>query len=362
MIKQYKITTSEGAARDIKLLLKQGQLAAGQQTNLLEKELGDATQAKHVLAVNSGTAALHLALLAANIQPGDEVIVPNFTFIATAHAVLMCGATPIFADISLTDYNLDPQDVADRITAKTKAIIAVNLYGQPADYEKLTTISKSFQLTLIEDAAQSIGATFQEKPSGSLADIGCLSFYATKNVQGGEGGAITTNHTIKAAVIEQLRNHGRDQHDGYSHVRLGYNYRLSNLHACIARYSLKEIASNTEKRQAIANRYLMELDEDSWILPHTGKGRSHVYHQFTLRAASTKVSREMIIRKLTAHDIEAGIYYPHALTDYPHLREYENPTHPTPNSMLAAQTVFSIPIHPMLTHSEVSQIIKALNQ
>jgi dTDP-4-amino-4,6-dideoxygalactose transaminase len=361
MISFSKPHITKPARHNLAQVLESGQLAQGPYVKRFEKAFAQVTgEPKHAIAVNSGTAALHVALLCMDIGPGDEVIVPAFTFVASANAVLMVGAKPVFADIEADTYNLDPEDVENKITTKTKAVIAVNLNGLPVNYTKLRQITTKHKLHLIEDAAQSIGASFKNKMSGNLADISCFSLYATKNLTTGEGGVITTNNSAWAKKARRLRHHGQELDTKYYYYSLGYNYRLTDIQAAIGLGQMTTLSAETKRRQTIARYYTKTLaNVHGLTLPHIPKDQTHVFHQYTLRIKPTyKFSRSELQQKLHDQGIPTGIYYPKPLYSFAHLRQGRK-IH-LPQTTLACKEVLSLPIHPHLTDTEIEYIAQAV--
>ncbi len=234
-------------------VLESGKLAAGEHVAEFEKLFADYCGTTHAIAVNNGTAALHAALLAADIGHGDEVIVPAFSFIATATAVSMTGAKPVFADVNEQTYNIDPQKVEDCITSKTRAVIGVHLFGQPFDIPGIQNICESHNLMLIEDAAQAHGAMWNGEKTGGFGQFGCFSFYATKNMTTGEGGMVTTSEKVSAERLRLIINHG--QSEKYLHTRIGYNYRLTDIAAAIGIIQLKKLEKFNNRRRKNAEYY-----------------------------------------------------------------------------------------------------------
>jgi dTDP-4-amino-4,6-dideoxygalactose transaminase len=278
MIPMARPLIGEAEVEAVAAVLRSGQLAQGDTVREFEDSFAKICGVEHAIATTSGTTALHLALLAHGIGPGDEVITTSFSFIASANAALYVGARPVFADIDAATFNIDPNDIEHRITPRTKAILPVHLYGNPADIGKLADIARRHNLILIEDACQAHGATWFGQPVGSFG-TGCFSFYPTKNVTSGEGGIITTNDPEVAERARLLRSHGMPQR--YHHEILGYNFRLSNIHAAIGLSQLTHLEQWTRTRQsnaAILEELLLGLDISfQSVLP----GSVHVYHQFT---------------------------------------------------------------------------------
>lgn len=360
MISFIKPHITQAARNNVNEVLKSGQLAQGPYVTRFENAFSALTGATHAIAVSSGTSALHLALLCLDINAGDEVIVPAFTFVATANAVLMVGATPVFADIESDTFNLDPDDVEAKITPKTKAIIVVNLFGLPANYTRLRQIAREYKLFLIEDAAQSVGATFNNKQSGTLGDISCFSLYATKNLTAGEGGVLTTNKVAWAKKARRFRHHGQEPDSRYHYYSLGYNYRLTDMQAAIVLGQMETLATETTRRQSIADYYSKAFaDIYGLISPSIPQNRTHVFHQYTLRINPRyRLSRSKLQQKLCDKSVPTGIYYPKSLYSFPHLSQGRRIQ--LPQTELACQQVMSIPIHPQLTDTEVEYIAKTI--
>lgn len=336
-------------------VLKSGHIVEGSVVIKLENELSTYCKAKHVVAVNSGTAALHCALYAAGVGPGDEVITTPFSFVATANPILFMGAKVVFADINDNDYNLDPTLVETKITKKTKAIIGVDLYGQPANYDKLRF---NESITLIEDACQAIGSSVSGRKAGNLADIGTFSFYATKNIMCGEGGAVVTNSDEFDVKSRRLRNHGQDASKRYQYFDIGYNYRLTDILAAIALPQIGKIDSITNTRQIRANRYIENLKEvSSIVLPTVDSHVSHCFHQFTINLSdSFPVSRDKLITIFNKHNIFPGIYYPNPLHLQPQFKKFGYHQGDFPKAENVSKRVISLPVHPKVSLKEIDKI------
>ena len=264
-------------------IMESSQFVLGAEVSDFEKEFARYCASSDCIAVNSGTSALHLALLAAGVGPGDEVITVPFTFVASVAAILYTGARPVLVDIEPRSFNMDPTRVEAAITPRTKAILPVHLYGQTADMDPILEIAKRHGLVVIEDAAQAHGAKYKGRTAGSLADIACFSFYPTKNLGAyGEGGAVTTNNPEYVRKIRMLRDWGQDRK--YHHVIRGFNYRMEGLQGAILRVKLRQLESWTEARRAIAANYDQMLADASLHLPVEMPWARHVYHLYTLRA------------------------------------------------------------------------------
>lgn len=337
-------------------VLKSGMIAQGPKVAEFEEKFAKWVGAKYAVATNSGTAALHVALLSCGIGPGDEVITTPFTFIATGNAIVYTGATPVFADIDLETYNIDPDTIEDLITDKTKAILPVQLYGQSADMDKIREIAKKHDLLVIEDAAQAHGAMYNDEKVGNMGDMACFSFYPTKNMTTSEGGMITTNNKELAEKARVFRAHGSNIK--YKHDEIGYNFRSSDIAAAIGLAQLDKIDEFNEKRINNAN-YLNEglKDVEGVITPASPENRKHVYHQYTIRV--TKGNRDDWVDILTENGIGSGIHYPIPLYNQPIYKELGF-TGLAPNAELAADTVISLPVHPSLSKDDLDLVIEAV--
>lgn len=364
MIPITKLTIGKEEKKALKKVLDSGKLAYGPKALELENLFTKYCNAKYAVATNNGTSALHTALYAIGIRPEDEVITTPFTFIATANSILMVGAKPVFVDIDERTFNIDHNKLEKVITKKTKAIIAVNLYGQPADYTEIKQIARKHNLLIIEDAAQSINAIYKNKKSGNLADISCFSFYATKNIMCGEGGIITTNNKKFYEKAKLFRNHGQDEKKRYFYHDLGYNYRMSDLQATILLEQLKRIQEITEKRQKNAEKYNKALKNiKGIIIPFKDKDRTHVYHQYTLKiTGSFKLSRNEFKNYLEKKGIQSNIYYPKPLFNFKHLIKKPIKYSNFPITCKVVNEVISIPVHPLLKSKEIKYIIKTIKE
>lgn len=333
--------------------LESGALAQGGRVRELEERFAAFVGAPHAVATSSGTTALHLALLAAGVQPGDEVISVSFTFIASASSILYTGARPAFIDIREEDFCIDPTQVEAAITPRTRAILPVSLYGQPADMPALAEIAERRGLALIEDAAQAHGAAIGEHRSGSWG-TGCFSFYPTKNMTTGEGGMITTADADLADRARLLREHGMKVR--YHHDVVGYNFRMTDVHAAIGLAQLDKLPGNNQRRRETAARYDAELR--GVITPAVRPGVTHVYHQYTIRVAQ----RDAFAEALRERGVGSGIYYPIPVhRQKPFLAMGYGDLH-LPVTERLTDEVLSIPVHPSLSDDEVSTVIAAVNE
>lgn len=342
-------------------VLRSGQLAQGPVVKKLESNFSKLCGSKYAIATNNGTSALHTTLHVLGVGPGDEVITTPFTFVATANSILMSGAKPVFIDIDENTFTINPKLIKSAITKKTKGIIAVDLYGQPADYAAINEIAKKHKLFVVEDAAQSIGATYNGKTAGNLADIACFSLYASKNIISGEGGIITTNNKSLDKKSRIFRHHGQDGVKKYNYLELGYNYRMTDLQAAIAIEQLKRINILTKKRQEIAKLYDKNFKNIKGLsTPYIRKDSTSAYHQYTLRITEDfKMTREKFMKYLEKKGIQTAIYYPLPLYRFKHLVFNNNPKD-FPVSESVARGILSIPVNPSLTKKEIYYIIRSI--
>lgn len=326
-------------------------LAMGNVVEEFEKNFAEYIGVKYAVATSSGTAALHIAIMALGIGKNDEVITTPFTFSATADAISFTGAKPVFVDIDSDTYNLDPHLIEKVITSKTKAILPVHLYGLPADMQAIIKIAKKHNLYTIEDAAQSHGAEYKKKKTGSLGTMGCFSFYATKNMTTAEGGMITTNNAKLAEKARMLRNHGSKVK--YYHEILGYNYAMTNIEAAMGIEQLKKLDRFNLKRIKNATYFNNVFKKINQItIPKVSPNFKHVFHQYTIRVAD----REKLIEKLKDKNIGFGTFYPTPLHLQPHNKHYGYKKGDFPIAEKAATEVISLPVHPSLSRSNLDLI------
>ena len=340
-------------------VLESGMLAAGEQVAEFERRFADYCGTSHAVAINNGTAALHAALLAAEIGPGDEVIVPSFSFFATASAVSMCGAKPVFADVDENTFNINPAQVVERITPKTKAVIGVHLFGQPFDVRAIQEICESHNLKLIEDAAQAHGAVCNGEKTGSFGQLGCFSFYATKNMTTGEGGMVTTRDKATAERLRLIISHG--QSEKYHHTRLGYNYRMTDMAAALGIVQLKKLEKFNLRRRKNAEYYNAHLSVKGLVTPVCAPGLQHVYHQYVVRLTDDfSLNRQGFMKYLASKGIGSAIHYPTPIHLQPlYFQDYD--PDPCPVSTRLASSVLSLPVHPLLDQKEVAYICDTIN-
>jgi perosamine synthetase len=334
-------------------------LGAGPAVTQFEKKFAEFACVKHAIAVNTGTAALHSAIVAAGVKQGDEVILPSFTFVATAEAVVMAGGKPVFTDVDPETYNISPAEIKKSITKKTKAIIPVDLYGFSAEIKPISEIAAKHGLAVVEDAAQAHGATYDGKPAGVFADAACWSLYASKNMTTGEGGVITTDSDEMAETLRLIRTHGEKAK--YASLMLGYNYRMSEIQAAIGLVQLEKLPAFVAKRRENAKRLTRLLAKtDRLQLPEETKDRQHSWYLYTVRLKNaTENERNKIVEKLRQKDIGAEVYYIHPVHLMPYYRERFGGCK-LPETEKAAKQVFSLPIHPSVTEVQVGYIGKTL--
>jgi dTDP-4-amino-4,6-dideoxygalactose transaminase len=336
-------------------VLESCQFSLGSEVVAFEQEFAKYCNAKHAVAVNTGTSALHLSLLAANIGPGDEVITVPFTFVATAAAVQYCGARSVLVDIDPRYYNMDPERVEAAITKRTKAILPVHLYGQPADMDALREIARRHNLLLIEDACQAHGAEYKGRRAGSLGDMACFSFYPGKNLGAyGEGGMVVTESDEYARTLRMLRDWGAEKK--YQHVLKGYNYRMDGIQGAVLRVKMRHIESWTEARRSHAGLYDRLLSGCGVRTPAVMRDTRHVYHIYAVRTKR----RQNWMESLQAQGIHTGIHYPFPVHLLPAYSDLGYKAGDFPHAEQAANEVLSLPMFAELTSSQVEQVSAAV--
>ncbi|MBI3664204.1 MAG: DegT/DnrJ/EryC1/StrS family aminotransferase [Acidobacteria bacterium] len=342
-------------------VLESQQFILGRQGQALEEELARYCGARYAVGVASGTDALILALHAAGVGPGDEVIVPAFTYIATADSVSLLGAKPVFADISPDTFNLDPAQIEARITPRTKAAVPVHLFGQPADLDPILEIAARQGLRVIEDNAQAIGAKYKGRATGAFGEMGSLSFFPTKNLGGyGDGGMILTNSEALDRRLRSLRFHGTGTHR-YISGEQGWNSRLDEMQAAVLRVKLRHLAQWRGARQAHAARYDALLKNVPGITsPPVAAGCEHVYHQYTIRIAGSGAERDRVQKKLAERGIATTVYYPVPLHMQPMYAALGTRAGELPASERAAKEVLSLPVYPELTAAQIERVAQTL--
>lgn len=343
-------------------VLKSGHLVQGEKVENFERAFADYCGVKHAIATSSGTTALHLSLLSCGIAPGNEIITTSFSFIASTNAILYVGAKPVFVDIDQQTFNINPDLIEEKITKKTRAILPVHLYGFPADMNRIISIAKKYNLMVIEDACQAHGAmvkiqnpkskTQNWKKVGSIGNIGCFSFYATKNMTTGEGGMVTTDNDRIAARCRLFRQHGMIKR--YYHESLGFNFRMTEVAAALGLVQVKKLDQFNKKRINNAN-YLTEHLKDKVICPKIPDDMFHVFHQYTIKVK--RALRDKLKEQLQSNGILTEVYYPlpiYRQTFYKKL--YGNIK--LPETELICHEVLSLPVHPYLTTKDLNKIIK----
>ena len=341
----------------IRAVCEETAFSGGRFADRFEKEFADYVGVKACAAVNNGTSALHLAMMALGVGPGDEVIVPANTFIATAWAVSYTGATPVFADCTKDTWEIDPEDVKRKITDQTKGIIGVHLYGQPFDVAAVSKIAKEHHLFLAEDCAQAHGATFEGKKAGTLCDIGCFSFYPGKNLYAfGEGGAVTSDRTGLIETIQIIKNQGSKER--YHHELTGYNYRMEGIQGAVLSVSLRYLDEWTARRRAIGRRYLEEIRNHKLLMQTHPENTEPVFHLFELQTENP----DDLIAYMKDHDVECNRHYPvpcHLQEAYRHLGYKRGDC---PNAEQLADRCVTLPLFPEMTDEEVMLVIDLCNR
>jgi len=330
----------------------------GSEGAALESEIAELCSVKHGVGVASGTDALILALRAVGVGAGDEVILPPFTFVATGSAVSALSATPVFADIEPDTFNIDPDEIAKRITPRTRAILVVHLYGLPADMDAIRAAAKSHAIPIVEDNAQAIGATYQGKPTGALGDVACISFYPTKNLGAfGDAGMIVTNSREMDARLRTLRNHG--QSSRYSSVEPGWNSRLDEIQAAILRVKLRYLREWERARRSHAAMYTKLLEPIKPVqTPYIPTGYEHVFHQYTIRVPH----RGALQKFLNQRKIGNAVYYPVPLHLQPIYAKPELARGLFAEAERAADEVLSLPMFPELREEQVQRVVEAIGE
>lgn len=336
-------------------VLVSGQIAQGPEVAAFEQEFSDNFGlGRPVVAVNSGTAGLHLGLLAAGVGPGDEVIVPSFTFAATGNSVALTGATPVFVDIEPATFCLDPSAVEAAITPRTKGILPVHLYGHPAPMDGLQAVADKHGLVLFEDAAQAHGASLNGRAVGTFGVFAMFSLYPTKNMTSGEGGMVSAATEEIARRVRLLRNQGMERQ--YANELIGFNARMTDIHAAIGRVQLTKVGAWTSTRQA--NAAFLDAHLEGVVVPPVAPGAVHVYHQYTIRVPEDRDGFVAALKE--EHQVGSGVYYPipnHRLISLaPHA-----PGLDLPETERAAREVVSLPVHPSLSQNDLERIVTAVN-
>jgi UDP-N-acetyl-3-dehydro-alpha-D-glucosamine 3-aminotranferase len=337
----------------VERVLDSSHFVLGAEGRALEAELAALAGVRHGIGVGSGTDALRLALSAVGVKPGDEVITPAFSFVASASTIVMAGATPVFVDIEPVTFGLDPELLERALTPRTRAIVAVHLYGHPARIDRIADLARRHGLALVEDAAQAVGATWDGRPIGGWGDAACLSFYPTKNLGAcGDGGLLLTDRDDVAAHLRRLRHHGDSGR--YQHVELGYCSRLDEVQAAMLRVKLGRLEGWTETRRRLAARYREGLAGLSLGLPQEDPRGRHIYHVFTVRHPR----RDALAEVLADLGVGTMVHYPRAVPDQP-LFGLDAERH-WPQAWRAAREVLSLPCYPEMTDAEIDGVVTAV--
>jgi dTDP-4-amino-4,6-dideoxygalactose transaminase len=357
LAKQHKALARE-LKKAVGAVLDSGVFIMGPNVRAFEQEFAALCSLPRVLGVDSGTSALELALKACGVGPGDEVIVPTFTFIATATAVSVVGGTPVMCDIDWATMTLSVEDARKKITAKTKAIVPVHLFGQPADMDALAALAKEKGLKVVEDAAQAHLALYKGRPIGGLGDVSCFSFYPSKNIgAAGDAGALAVANESLLRPLEELRNCGREVGQAYRHARVGYNCRLDEMQAAVLRVKLAHLKEWTEKRRALAAYYDKNLKRLPLTLPPSADGQtSGSYHLYVIRSDR----RDALAAHLKEQGIGTGVYYPIPVHRQPAYASLGLRDEDFPNAERACREALALPMYPELSRSEASRVVKAV--
>ncbi len=345
-------------------VLDSGMLVQGPRTALLEEKFAAMCGTKYAIATSSGTTALHVALLAHEIGPGDEVITTPFTFIASVNSIVYTGARPVLVDIEEDTFNINPDLIERTITPRTKAIMVVHLYGYPCNMDPIRAIADRHGLVIIEDAAQAIGATYQGQRVGSFG-TGCFSLYATKNIMSGEGGMITTDDEAIAQRCRMIRAHGSQRR--YYHEILGFNFRMTDLHAAIGLVQMDRLDDFTARRQANAAFLNAHIHNPKIVTPTVRPGYGHVWHQYTIRVLHPAgdvdgMARDAAVQQLTTGGVGTGIFYPVPAHKQQHLASLGLNELRLPVAEKNALEVVSLPVHPQLSESDLETIASEVNK
>ncbi len=349
---------TEDEIRAVEEVLKSGMLAQGRVVEQFEEAFAEYIGTRSAVSVCNGTIALCAALKSLGVKQGDEVITTPFTFIATANSILHQGARPIFADVDERTFNINPDDVLEKVTSKTKAILGVHLFGHPFDVQSIREICEDHNLHLIEDCAQAHGAKYSGKRVG-CSGVGCFSFYPTKNMTTGEGGMITTSSDEIAEACRLLRNHGDS--GKYFHTSLGFNYRMTNIQAAIGVEQLRKLDEFNEKRIKNAEYLNKHLKAEGLITPYKDEKVEHVYHQYVLKVEDNfPMSRDIFMNRLQEKGVGCAIHYPLPIFKQPLYQQLGYDDAGCPVASELANKVLSLPVHPALTEDDLRYIVEVI--
>jgi dTDP-4-amino-4,6-dideoxygalactose transaminase len=336
-------------------VLRSGMLAQGPEVAAFEEEFSKHVGGRHCVAMNSGTSALHLGFIAAGIKAGDEVIVPSFSFAATANSVALAGGVPVFGDIDPKTFNLDPDHAESLITSKTKAIMPVHLYGHIAAMDRFAEIGEKHGVQIIEDAAQGHLASLNGKNSGEFGTVASFSFYPTKNMTAGEGGMVVTESAEIARTLRLLRNQGQEIR--YRNEIIGFNTRMTDIHAAIGRVQLAKLPAWTKQRQE--NAAYLDANIKGVVTPFVAPGSTHSYHQYTIRVPGGNANvRDKFMEELTKRGVGSGVYYPTPIHRLPSF----NLKLDLPETEKLVTECISLPVHPSLTKDELATVAQAVTE
>jgi len=343
--------------RQVAAVMESGQLAAASEVEAFESAFADYCDAEHAVATSNGTTALHAALAALGIEDGDRVLTTPLSFVATANSIRLAGGDPVFADVDPVSYNLDPDAARDRIReldGDIDAIMPVHLYGLPAEMDRYRALADQYDAALIEDAAQAHGAAYRGIPVGSIGDVGCFSFYPTKNMTTGEGGMVVTDRDDVARELRAFIDHGRDPDDGSVYRSVGHNFRMTDVAAAIGRAQLRRLPEFVRTRRENAHRLTDRIVTSAVETPTEPAYARHAYHQYTI----TTPYRDALASELDRYGIGSGIYYPTPIHEQP---AYDGIERSFPVAERLTDRVLSLPIHPELTGETVDAIASAIN-
>jgi dTDP-4-amino-4,6-dideoxygalactose transaminase len=349
----------EAERRRVLDVLDSGMLTAGEEAAAFEREFADYCDTDHAVGTSNGTTALHAALEAVGVGPGDLVVTTPFSFVATANAIRFAGGVPRFADVDSETFNLDPERVERTIEAAddpVAAIVPVHLYGLPAEMDRLREIADEHDAALVADAAQAHGAEYHGDRVGSLADAATFSFYPTKNMTTGEGGMVTTDDPAVEAELRRFVNHGRPtEGETYDHVQLGHNFRMTDIAAALGRAQLQRLPEFVEARRSNAERLDEALADAPVEPPVEPEGTRHAYHQYTVRTSDREALRE----RLADHGVDTAVYYPQPI---PETKAYEYTSAEVPAAARLSEEVLSLPVHPGLDDADLERIAGAFER